>query len=345
VSSFEDLSARATAAREANDVSRAIDLYKQALNLNSQWQEGWWFLGSLSYDSDQYTSGRDALRHFVELNPNAAPAWGLLGLCEFETGEYGKSLDDIRRSLSLGGSHEPQMDQVLRYHEALLLTRTGNFDAALQKYSVFVRAGATSASMMSSVGLAALRAPLLPKEIPPAQQDLFLTAGKAASYTMSGDLKNAQENYEELLVRFPGAANVHYIYGCFLLASDPARAIEQLKLELKANPSNGVGAAMLAWILFRNREFAIALPYAQKAVEEAPTLPMAQLMFGRLLVETGTVEQGIEHLKTAEKMDSTNLEVHLSLATAYSRVGRTQEARRERQISLDSKEPNSVAQP
>lgn len=345
-SSFEELSSRATAARERNDLSQAVQLYRQALQLNPKWQEGWWFLGSLSYDSDQYAQGRDALRHFVELNATAAPGWGLLGLCEFETGEYTRALADIQRSLSLGGSHEAQMDQVLRYHEALLLTRTGDFDKALQKYAGFVRAGAMNASLFPAIGLAALRTPLLPTDIPAAQQDLFLTAGKAASYTMAGDLKNAEESYRDLLARFPNAANVHYIYGCFLLASDPARAMEELRLELQTTPSNAAAGSILAWMLFRDREFKTALPYAQKAAEQAPGFPMAQLMLGRLLVETGAVERGLEHLKTAEKMDPDDVEVHLALATAYSRIGRTQEARHERQISLNAtKEPSPVAQP
>jgi tetratricopeptide (TPR) repeat protein len=163
---------------------------------------------------------------------------------------------------------------------------------------------------------------------------------------MTGDLEDAQESYQELLTKFPNAPNVHYVYGCFLLASDPAGAIEQLKNELKIEPSNAAAGAMLAWMLFRDREFATALPYAQRAAAAAPDLLMAQLMLGRLLVENGDVERGIEHLKAAQKLDPGNLEVHLSLATAYSRIGRTEDARRERQISLDStKESNPVQQP
>src|SRR5581483_10137894 len=82
-SSFEDLAARATAAREANDVPHAVELYREALARNPKWEEGWWFLGSLLYDSDRYAEARDALTHVVEADEKAAPAWGLLGLSEF----------------------------------------------------------------------------------------------------------------------------------------------------------------------------------------------------------------------------------------------------------------------
>src|SRR5579871_2792568 len=61
---FSDVVAKATAAREANDVQTAIDLYRQALDLNSQWADGYWFLGSLHYGAGEYTAARDALSHY-----------------------------------------------------------------------------------------------------------------------------------------------------------------------------------------------------------------------------------------------------------------------------------------
>ncbi len=63
---FEELSAQATAAREANQTSKAIMLYQQALRMKPAWKEGWWFLGTLSYDSDQYKTGAQAFAEFVE---------------------------------------------------------------------------------------------------------------------------------------------------------------------------------------------------------------------------------------------------------------------------------------
>src|SRR5271170_6695375 len=81
--SFSDVVARAAAARDANDLPGAIELYQQALKLNSQWPDGWWFLGSLQYGTGDYAAGRDALTHYLELTPNAAPALAMRGLCEF----------------------------------------------------------------------------------------------------------------------------------------------------------------------------------------------------------------------------------------------------------------------
>jgi hypothetical protein len=43
--SFADISSQASAAREANDIPHALELYRQAVKLNAKWSDGWWYLG------------------------------------------------------------------------------------------------------------------------------------------------------------------------------------------------------------------------------------------------------------------------------------------------------------
>ena len=54
--SFEELSTKAAAARDAGKSNDAIQLYRAALNLHSDWAEGWWYLGTLNYDADRYAA-------------------------------------------------------------------------------------------------------------------------------------------------------------------------------------------------------------------------------------------------------------------------------------------------
>ena len=44
---FDDLAARAATARDQQNLSLAIQLYTQAEQLKPDWQEGWWYLGTL----------------------------------------------------------------------------------------------------------------------------------------------------------------------------------------------------------------------------------------------------------------------------------------------------------
>src|ERR1700752_3690593 len=107
---FQELAARATAARQSNQIPEAIDLYTQAVAANPKWEEGWWYLGTIFYDGNQYAKAQNALTHMLALDPKAIPALSLRGLCEFETGDYSQSLADIQQSLSSNSSQiQPEM--------------------------------------------------------------------------------------------------------------------------------------------------------------------------------------------------------------------------------------------
>jgi tetratricopeptide (TPR) repeat protein len=346
---FQDLSARAAAAREANDALQAIDLYRQALRLNPQWQEGWWFLGTLLYDSDQYAAGRDAFERFVSLNADAGPGWAFLGLCEFETGEYTQSLRDVQHALSLGADKQGQLAPVLLYHEALLLTHERQFDTALQKYAAILnkrQAASVNHSMLLSVGLAALRVPKLPKDVAPSDTDLYLSAGRAASLVFARDYSRADAAFSQLLDKYPHTPNVHYMHGVYLMARDPGAAFQEFRRELEIASGNDAANAMLAWGLLSRGDSEEALPYAEKAAGAAKSTPFAKYLFGRALVETGAVQRGLKYLQEAEAADTNNGDVHVSLAAAYSRAGQPLQARRERDIAMQMESENRpVAQP
>jgi tetratricopeptide (TPR) repeat protein len=333
--SFEDLASQASAARAANNIPQAISFYQQALKLNSRWSDGWWFLGSLQYGTGVYDGARDALSRYLELTPNAAPALAMRGLCEFEISEFAQSLKDIQRALSLGAANQPRNEKILRYHEALLLTRTGRFEDALRSYAFFTHDNDANPELLLAVGLAGLRTPLLPQELRAEQQELYVRAGESALDLMKGDKESARIGFQRLFTRVPVVPNAHYLYGYLLYATDPDQAVAELKRELEVAPSNAAVEVMLAWIPLLQNDGAEALPHAQKAVAEDPTLSSAHLVLGRALTETGDIKGGIEHLEKTRQLQPDNLEVHLALAKAYSKSGRKEDARRERFLCLE----------
>lgn len=337
-----DIVAEASAARMQNDVPRAIELYSKAVAQNPKWPDGWWFLGSLQYGVGDYGPARDALSHYVEMIPTAGPALALRGLCEFETGDYSQALTDIQHGISLGAANQPRNEQILRYHEALLLTRLGNYAAALKTYGFFAKTGVANPELVTAIGLAGLRMPLLPKDVSKEEQELVSAAGDAAYKFMAGDESSSGHAFEELFQRFPAAQNAHFLYGYLLFATDPYGALAEFQQELKIAPSNANADVMAAWALLLQNRTAEALPYAEKAVAADANLPSAQLVLGKCLIETGGIEDGLEHLEKALQLEPNNLETHLALAKAYSKSGRNEDARRERLLCLQMTSGNGT---
>src|SRR2546422_7529971 len=171
---FVQVSNQAAKAREEERLEDAERLYREAVRLRPDWKEGWWYLGTMFYDQDRYEKARVAWRRFTVLDPKAGAAWAFLGLCEYETKAYDEALVHLQKGRTLGLDESSQLSAVTRYHIALLLTRSGQFEAALEVLMKFAEQGNEGPDFVEAAGLAALRKPLLPKELPPMERELVL---------------------------------------------------------------------------------------------------------------------------------------------------------------------------
>jgi predicted Zn-dependent protease len=103
---------------------------------------------------------------------------------------------------------------------------------------------------------------------------------------------------------------------------------------------------MVAWDSLLRNAPSEALVYAKKAIAEEPGLSIAQLVLGRALLDTGDVKGGLELLEKELRVDPDNLETHIALAKAYSKLGRKEDARRERLRCLElEKDDRAVVHP
>jgi Flp pilus assembly protein TadD len=109
----------------------------------------------------------------------------------------------------------------------------------------------------------------------------------------------------------------------------------ELRRELELNPANADASALLALLLVHAGDVPGALPYARKAAGARPGDALAQYAYGEVLMRSGDLRPAIATLEAAERLDPAALEYHMALASAYSRAGRLEDARRERHMSMD----------
>jgi predicted Zn-dependent protease len=335
---FAQVSKEAAQAREANRIPEAVELYRQSVRIRPGWTEGWWYLGTLLYEADRYEEARAALRRFTALDPKVAQGWALLGLCEYEAKEYQRAGEHLERARKLGLAGNPQLNEVASYHQALLLTRLGQYEAALEIVIDFARRGVEKPAIIEAAGTAALRKPLLPSGLPENERELILQVGRAVVDAGARRAAQAQKEFADLVARHPETPHLHYLYGSFLLISDPDAGLRELKRELEISPRHVPGLLQIAFEYLKRGDSATALPFAQKAAEIDPQSFVAHNALGRALVESGDVTKGIKELELSKLQAPDSPQTRIALASAYAKAGRSEDAARERAQFLKLKQ-------
>ena len=328
--SFADVSRRADRARQGNHLEEAIRLYRRGVKLRPRWDEGWWYLATLLYETDRYPDARAAFRRFLALKPEAGPGWALRGLCDFRVADYQGALEHLDKGLALGVGGQPEILRVARYHQALLLVRAGQFELAIEPLTVLARGEAESEGLVDAVGLMMLRMPLFPADIPEAKRDLVRQAGRAGYLHLARKGEEAAQAFADLVAAFPKEPWVHYAYGVSRLTSDPEQGLAELRREAELQPDAVYPHLDIAFELLRKGDNAGAETEGERAVALAPGLFAAHNALGRALVERGEIERGTSELETAARLAPDSPEMHFSLARAYAKAGRKEDAEKER---------------
>ena len=328
---FQSLAAQANAARDAQDFDKAVPLFRKALTLQPTWAEGWWSLGTLYYDNNRYALAASAFQKVIALDPRQGTAHAMLGLCQFELGQDASALRNIEVSKSLGIDEDPQLRQVVLYHEGVLLQRAGRFEGAQMALSSLCLSGVKSEELTQTFGMVALR---MRDTEPPAagstSAEVVAHLGRGACLTAQKDYAAARQEYEFVIANYPHYPYAHYAYGRSLLdAHDIANAVREFQREIAEAPNSVLPRLQIAAAEYKV-DSAAGLPYAEEAVRIAPQMPFAHYLLGLLLLDKGEYQKAIPELEIAQKAFPKETRLYWSLSAAYAHVGRPQDAARAR---------------
>jgi tetratricopeptide (TPR) repeat protein len=328
---FEELSQKADQARDANHLDEAVALYKQALKLKPKWEDGWWALGSITYDQDKYAECAPAFRRLAALKPDLAAGWTMAGLCEYRLRQFSAALSSLEQAQRLGFRENTELSRSARIHLALLLTHAGVYEKAITLLTELTRIDKRSPEIMMIVGIAGLRKPWLPSEVPEAEKDKVVKLGDAMASAMEQDAKAATEKFQIAVEDYPSDANIRFRYGSFLRLQDMNRGIEEIKKAVELEPAHIPALVGLAMIYLKNGEPQIAREYGERAVKAGPNDFAARIALGRALLDLDEMAGAARELEVAIRLAPDSPDAHFSLASAYKRLGRMPEAEREQQ--------------
>ncbi|BDC49856.1 hypothetical protein F183_A21720 [Bryobacterales bacterium F-183] len=325
------LQAQATQARLAGRLDEAVTAYKRALVATPAWSEGWYFLGTIYYEKDRPKDCVDAFARFTKLQPNVSAGHAFLGLCLFQLGQYPASLAELNRAERIGLPQEDALTDVASYHAAMLHTKDGNFEKALQILNFFSRRETIDPKIIELTGITALRRAIFPADLQASDRELIYRTGRAV---MTGGARRAAEAarmFEELTQDFPTERNLHFVYGSLLLGSDPEAAMRQFQQELKIQPDHLPTHVVMGLQYLSQGQFEAARSTGEIAIKLAPRNFTAYTVLGRALAEGGLdIPAGIASLEKAVELEPGSPQVRIALAAAYAKAGRRDEAAKQR---------------
>lgn len=317
--SFETLTANAASAREAGRMDEAIRNYRAAVELRPAWDEGWWYLGTLLYDTDHFEEAIPALRRVVELAPKAGPAWAFLGLCEFETGDYPNALVHLQSAQQFGFSENPDVEKVALYHLGLLLNLHGEFERATELLVSAFGPSHFTGQIKVALGLALLRAPILPAQIDPSKDALIYAAGETAILLANHEIDAASRGFEQMLRDYPGTPYLHYQYGMALLAASQFQQAEvQLREETRTTPQSALPWIALASLSDKRNDPGEALTAARQAVQIAPRSAAAYQALAQALRGQNKQDEAASALRQAQELAKQPVERDVTQASRYA---------------------------
>lgn len=321
------------AAEKARDESRddqAIQLFRRALGEQPESDEALWYLGSMLYEKQQYAEARDVLRRFLTVRSDAGPGWALLGLCEFQTREYPRALDHLERAMAQGMGDRKDLARSVFYDVAILQTRMERYDDSLDMLFKMISSDPHQPSLAQAAGLAGLRLPLLPAEIPPDRRELIDLAGRAVMEVETQQYEQAEPALKELVAEYPNEPGVHFLYGAYLAQLHPSDAVPEFERELEISPSHVLARIRLADLWIAQRDFDQALVLSEQAIKLDPKRASAHMLTGEALIAKGNAAEGIKELENARGADPSLNRIHWDLFRAYTAAGRKEDAEREK---------------
>lgn len=328
-SNFPALAKQAGAAREANQLEEAVGLYRQALAVNPGWAEGWWYLGTILYDRDQFADAATALRKATALNAKSPAARAMLGLAEAKSSQGQDALKQLQQALAMGVASDPNLGPVVLYTQGTLLLDGGAFDQAQEALDTLARQGADQPELLVALGQSVLG--VRPQDATsPETREAVQSAGRAQLLAARRETRDALDAYTKLAADYATVHNVQFAFGRFLLANhQDDQAVEAFRKEIENSPKHLLARLGIAGILLTT-DPAAGLPYAQQAAQMAPGLEEAHYLLGALLLATKDVAKAIPELETARRQDPADARVYFRLERAYTLAKRPQDAARAR---------------
>lgn len=331
---FERLFVRALELQQAGDVLGAIDTYKAALTILPDRADALSNLGAAYVRLGQYD---DAIKHYdaaLKSDPMSHTVRLNLALAYYKSARPHLAVPHLKRVLA---SDPEARNAYLVLADCYL--QTGQDQEAVSLLKPREQMFGNDLAYAYVLGTALLHVDRVAEG--QTYVDRIFGAGESAeAHLLMGiahlgrqDVRSARTELEQAVKLNPGLRTAHSLYGRSLLAlGDEGAAERAFRKELDLNVNDFEANLQLGHMRRVAQKFHEASVYLERALTVRPNDLAARKLLGDLRLQTGRLAEAVEIFEAMIKEAPDFIAAHVQLATAYSRLKRTEDARRHRGI-------------
>jgi tetratricopeptide (TPR) repeat protein len=331
---FERLFARAVELHQAGDLLGAIDTYKAALALRPDRADALSNLGAAYVRLGQFDDGIREYEAALKADPANSTFRLNLALAYYKSARPSDAIPQLKRVLA---SEPEAKNAYLVLAECYLQMGQDREVAALLK--------PREAMFKDDAAYAYLLGTALLKTGDIAEGQAFVDrvfgAGESAEARLllgmallgQHDYPAAKDELKRAVQLNPKLPGAHALHGRALLAlGEQAEAERAFLRELDVNVNDFEANLQLGNLRKAEQKFVTASTYLERATTIRPGDLTARKLLASLRLQTGQVAAAVVMLEAIVKEAPDLVEAHVQLATAYNRLGRRDDAQRERAI-------------
>jgi tetratricopeptide (TPR) repeat protein len=286
-------------ARQGKD-QEAISVYKQALLLqpgNSITRKN---LGIAYFRAHEYTEALPYLEAYAKSDPTLQ-SLDLVGVDQFALNQYSRAADSLEQALRVQPGDLPTLDLLGKAY-----WRAKNHQGVISVFDRIMAVNPNSAPAHYMLGLA---------------------------YDLVSKEDDAYKEFSAVLAADPRYPGAHSSLGLIdWRMQRVSQAKQQFLEELALHPDDPISNYMMGKILRRENQIAQAVPYLQAAIAANPNYLSALLDLGQCEIHLNDPAKAVPLLEHAIRIHPEDAQAHFVLGTAYSMLGETAAASRERAI-------------
>jgi len=308
----------------------------------------WASLGLARARTEDYAGAVTAYKKAAEVNAKLAGLQLNWGLAEFKQGHLAAAIAPFRAALLA----EPGNTQA-RTLLGLSYYGTGNFAKAATELGAAVRADPSNAELHRLLAQSCLSAKQFSCALDEFRWLLQQTPDSTATHVLMGEALDGLGRTTEAIAEFnaaakaePKAPNVNFGLGYLYWKSHQyEEAAQAFEAELANDAQHAQALEYLGDIELKNGNAGKAFELLERATAINKDLRLAFVDMGVILTEQKKYQEALATLQRAEKLDSSQPDVHYRLGRLYQAMGKTAEAQKEmaRVKELHEKEEEEVS--